>query len=69
MSCATCFLGVTLHTVAIYAEKTFAHLHAPSAGFHARRQIGGLLPDIDRGTSGITLLLGGGAVYHRAHPD
>ena len=54
------FARVTLRTVATYAEKTFAHLHALSAGFHARRQIGGLLPDIDRGTNGIAFLLGVG---------
>jgi ATP-binding cassette, subfamily B, bacterial len=54
------FARVTLHTVSAYAEKTFAHLHALSAGFHARRQIGGLLPDIDRGTNGIAFLLGVG---------
>jgi ATP-binding cassette, subfamily B, bacterial len=52
------FARVTLHTVSAYAQKTFAHLHALSAGFHARRQIGGLLPDIDRGTNGIAFLLG-----------
>ncbi|WP_426107723.1 ABCB family ABC transporter ATP-binding protein/permease [Massilia sp. TSP1-1-2] len=54
------FVRVTLRTVATYAEKTFAHLHALGAAFHAKRQIGGLLPDIDRGTSGIAFLLGVG---------
>ncbi len=54
------FSRVTLRTVTTYAQKTFTHLHALSAGFHARRQIGGLLPDIDRGTSGIAFLLGVG---------
>lgn len=54
------FARVTLRTVATYTQKTFSHLHALSAGFHARRQIGGLLPDIDRGTSGIAFLLGVG---------
>ncbi|HEY0062306.1 MAG TPA: ABC transporter ATP-binding protein/permease [Telluria sp.] len=54
------FARVTLHTVARYAQKTFAHLHALSAGFHAQRQLGGLLPDIDRGTNGIAFLLGVG---------
>jgi ATP-binding cassette subfamily B protein len=54
------FVRVTLHTVAAYAQKTFAHLHALGARFHARRQIGGLLPDIDRGTNGIAFLLGVG---------
>lgn len=51
------FSRVTQHTVATYALKTFAHLHALSARFHAKRRIGGLLPDIDRGTNGIAFLL------------
>ena len=54
------FSRVTQHTVAAYAQKTFSHLHALSARFHAQRRIGGLLPDIDRGTSGIAFLLGVG---------
>ena len=51
------FSRVTQHTVATYALKTFAHLHELGARFHAGRRIGGLLPDIDRGTSGIAFLL------------
>jgi ATP-binding cassette subfamily B protein len=51
------FSRVTQHTVATYALNTFAHLHALSARFHATRRLGGLLPDIDRGTSGIAFLL------------
>ena len=54
------FARVTLHTVSTYAQKTFAHLHALTPSFHARRQIGALLPDIDRGTNGIAFLLGVG---------
>jgi ATP-binding cassette subfamily B protein len=54
------FARVTLRTVSAYAQKTFAHLHALGPRFHARRQIGGLLPDIDRGTNGIAFLLGVG---------
>jgi len=54
------FARVTLSTVSAYAQKTFAHLHMLGPGFHARRQIGGLLPDIDRGTNGIAFLLGVG---------
>jgi ATP-binding cassette subfamily B protein len=54
------FARVTLQTVSAYAQKTFAHLHALGPRFHARRQIGGLLPDIDRGTNGIAFLLGVG---------
>jgi ATP-binding cassette subfamily B protein len=52
------FARVTLRTVSAYTQKTFSHLHALGARFHARRQIGTLLPDIDRGTSGIAFLLG-----------
>ncbi|RZI40270.1 ABC transporter ATP-binding protein/permease [Herbaspirillum sp. HC18] len=51
------FSRVTQHTVATYARKVFEHLHELSARFHAQRRIGGLLPDIDRGTSGIAFLL------------
>jgi ATP-binding cassette subfamily B protein len=54
------FARVTLRTVSAYAQKTFAHLHALGARFHARRQIGSLMPDIDRGTNGIAFLLGVG---------
>ena len=50
------FVRVTLSAVAAYARRTFAHLHALGARFHARRQVGSLLPDIDRGTSGIAFL-------------
>lgn len=54
------FSRVTQSTVAAYAEKTFAHLHRLGARFHAQRHMGGLLPDIDRGTNGIAFLLGVG---------
>jgi len=54
------FVRVTLEAVAAYAQKTFSHLHALGPRFHARRKLGGLLPDIDRGTSGIAFLLGVG---------
>jgi ATP-binding cassette subfamily B protein len=54
------FARVTLRTVSAFAQKTFAHLHALGPLFHARRQIGALLPDIDRGTNGIAFLLGVG---------
>ena len=54
------FSRVTLHTVSAYAQKTFAHLHALDPSFHSRRQIGALLPEIDRGTNGIAFLLGVG---------
>jgi ABC-type multidrug transport system fused ATPase/permease subunit len=54
------FARVTLSTVSGFAQKTFAHLHALGPRFHARRQVGSLLPDIDRGTNGIAFLLGVG---------
>lgn len=54
------FSRVSQSTVAIYAQKVFAHLHTLGARFHAQRQMGGLLPDIDRGTAGIAFLLGAG---------
>jgi ATP-binding cassette subfamily B protein len=51
------FSRVTQKTVASYAAKVFEHLHALGSRFHAQRRIGGLLPDIDRGTNGIAFLL------------
>jgi ATP-binding cassette subfamily B protein len=54
------FAPLAQHTVAHYAQRTFAHLHQLGARFHAQRQLGGLLPDIDRGTSGLAFLLGTG---------
>jgi ATP-binding cassette subfamily B protein len=51
------FSRVTQLTVATYALKVFEHLHALGSRFHAQRRIGGLLPDIDRGTNGIAFLL------------
>jgi ATP-binding cassette subfamily B protein len=52
------FSRVTQRTVASYAHAVFSHLHNLGARFHSQRQIGGLLPDIDRGTNGIAFLLG-----------
>jgi ATP-binding cassette subfamily B protein len=54
------FSRVAQSTVALYAQQTFSHLHALGSRFHANRQLGGLLPDIDRGTSAIAFLLGVG---------
>ncbi|MCC2973849.1 ABC transporter ATP-binding protein/permease [Massilia sp. IC2-476] len=54
------FVRVTLAAVSAYAQKTFSHLHALGPRFHARRKLGSLLPDIDRGTGGIAFLLGVG---------
>ena len=54
------FSRVTQRTVANYAQMTFEHLHLLGARFHAKRRMGGLLPDIDRGTAGVAFLLGVG---------
>ena len=54
------FSRVTQSTVQVYAQKVFAHLHRLGSRFHAQRQMGALLPDIDRGTAGIAFLLGAG---------
>jgi ATP-binding cassette, subfamily B, bacterial len=54
------FSRVTQSTVASYALNVFTHLHALGARFHAQRRLGGLLPDIERGTNGIAFLLGAG---------
>jgi ATP-binding cassette, subfamily B, bacterial len=54
------FARVTQGAVATYTLKTFDHLHALGARFHAQRRLGGLLPDIERGTNGVAFLLGAG---------
>jgi ATP-binding cassette subfamily B protein len=54
------FSRVTQRTVATYALHTFRHLHALGSRFHSSRRIGGLIPEIDRGTSAIAFLLGVG---------
>jgi len=51
------FSRVTQTTVATYAHNVFAHLHRLGPRFHSSRRLGGLLPDIDRGTAGIAFLL------------
>ncbi len=54
------FSRVTQVAVASFARKIFSHLHSLGPRFHTRRRIGGLLPDIDRGTAGLAFLLGVG---------
>ena len=54
------FSRVTQVAVARFARKIFAHLHSLGPRFHAKRRIGGLLPEIDRGTAGLSFLLGVG---------
>lgn len=54
------FSRVTQVAVARFARRIFTHLHHLGPRFHTRRRIGGLLPDIDRGTAGLAFLLGVG---------
>jgi ATP-binding cassette subfamily B protein len=54
------FSRVTQVAVARFTRRIFTHLHQLGPRFHARRRIGGLLPEIDRGTSGLAFLLGVG---------
>lgn len=54
------FSRVTQVAVASFARKIFSHLHSLGPRFHGRRRIGGLLPEIDRGTAGLSFLLGVG---------
>jgi ATP-binding cassette, subfamily B, heavy metal transporter len=52
------FAKVTQRAVRTIALKTFRHLHALSLRFHLSRQTGGLTRDIERGTRGISTLIG-----------
>ncbi|HEU4459128.1 MAG TPA: ATP-binding cassette domain-containing protein [Methylibium sp.] len=52
------FARVTHATVADFAERSFAQLLALGHRFHARRQTGTVLRDVERGTRGIGYLLG-----------
>jgi len=52
------FSRITQRTVADYATKSFTHLHALGARYHAERRTGALMRDIDRGTIGIAFLMG-----------
>ncbi|TWG81764.1 ATP-binding cassette subfamily B protein [Cupriavidus gilardii J11] len=52
------FAPVTQRTVATFMERTFAHLHALGARFHARRETGGVIRDLEKGTAAIGFLLG-----------
>ncbi len=54
------FSRVTQRAIADYALGVFNHLHRLGARFHAQRRIGALLPEIERGTTGIAFLLGVG---------
>jgi ATP-binding cassette, subfamily B, heavy metal transporter len=52
------FAKVTQRAVRTIALRTFRHLHALSLRFHLARQTGGLTRDIERGTRGISTLIG-----------
>ncbi|MBB2488009.1 ATP-binding cassette domain-containing protein [Mitsuaria sp. WAJ17] len=54
------FARVGKQVLADYAERVFAHLLALSPRFHARRQTGSLLREVERGTDGLSYLLGAG---------
>ena len=54
------FVRVTQGTVSDFLLQVFAHLHRLSTRFHARRRMGGVTRDVERGTAGIGFLLGVG---------
>jgi ATP-binding cassette subfamily B protein len=52
------FSSVTQRTVADFAERTFGHLQRLGARFHAQRETGAIVRDVQKGTDGIGFLLG-----------
>ena len=52
------FAKVTQRAVRTIALEVFRHLHALSLRFHLARQTGGLTRDVERGTRGISSLIG-----------
>ncbi|MFL9963775.1 ATP-binding cassette domain-containing protein [Paraburkholderia sediminicola] len=52
------FSIVTQRTVAAFTERTFAHLLRMSARFHAGRETGAIVRDVQKGADGIGFLLG-----------
>ncbi|APR39424.1 ABC transporter ATP-binding protein [Paraburkholderia sp. SOS3] len=52
------FSVVTQRTVASFTERTFAHLHRLGARFHAQRETGTVVRDVQKGADGIGFLLG-----------
>ncbi|SAK56690.1 ATP-binding cassette domain-containing protein [Caballeronia ptereochthonis] len=52
------FSIVTQRTVASFTERTFEHLHALGARFHAQRETGAVVRDVQKGADGIGFLLG-----------
>ncbi len=54
------FARVSQLVVTRYAERAFAHLLALNPRFHTQRNTGSLIRDIERGTGGVSFLLGAG---------
>ncbi|MCK0508334.1 ABC transporter transmembrane domain-containing protein [Aromatoleum anaerobium] len=54
------FVRVTQKTVSGFLLDVFQHLHRLSSRFHAKRRMGGVTRDVERGTAGIGFLLGVG---------
>ncbi|MCH7344773.1 ATP-binding cassette domain-containing protein [Pelomonas sp. CA6] len=54
------FARVTKHTVAAFSERAFGQLLTMSARFHAQRNTGALVREVERGTEGVGFLLGAG---------
>ncbi|WP_423199911.1 MULTISPECIES: ABC transporter transmembrane domain-containing protein [unclassified Cupriavidus] len=52
------FARVAQGTVADFMARAFAHLHGLGARFHARRETGGIIRDLEKGTAAIGFLLG-----------
>ncbi|MBN4665225.1 ATP-binding cassette domain-containing protein [Pandoraea nosoerga] len=52
------FSEVTQRTVADLTVKTFSHLHHLSARFHAQRETGAVIRDMEKGTTAVGFLLG-----------
>ncbi|WP_415751226.1 ABC transporter transmembrane domain-containing protein [Burkholderia cenocepacia] len=52
------FVQVTQNTVATFTVRTFGHLHRLGARFHAQRETGAVVRDLEKGTAGIGYLLG-----------
>ncbi|CAG2148386.1 ABC transporter transmembrane domain-containing protein [Cupriavidus plantarum] len=52
------FAHVAQSTVAAFMGRTFAHLHSLGARFHSRRETGGVIRDLEKGTAAIGFLLG-----------
>lgn len=52
------FSLVTQRTVAAFTSRTFSHLHAMGARFHAQRETGAVVRDVQKGADGVGFLLG-----------